>query len=353
MRWTNYFTHPGDNRYYVFAFGEELHANAFEKRLNDLGIDHERHLETAEGHSTGRNEWLFGVHRDYFKKALEANHLVHAEFRDKFIPVSGVRWSLLIGTLAVILFALAGAWTQRAQAQTMPNGNDWQIAVSTTWLTPIEALGGEPVTVSEDGLDLDWTPTGGSSFGVRLLRRFPSAWSIETGLETVRYTSDWSLTFHPGFDNPQGPTESPLSDTLSLRTSRYRIPLLARTHVQINDRSLLTAAAGLSFDYLLSDAFTTGSQSEGAIYSDYLIEENRQHRATLPLRFELGWEVLPTKRSGPAQKRPGVYLGVMFWREWNANRWGEATWTRQLETANVRLYMGQAAFALEFRLILP
>jgi hypothetical protein len=350
MRWTNYFTHPGDNRYHVFAFSEDEHADAFQKRLNEAGIEHERHLELLDNQPgrSDRSEWLFGVHRQYFKQALEANHLVHAQYRDKFIPSAGLRWGMLIGTLAVILLALAGAWTQRAQAQDMPNGNDWQIAISSSWIAPLPLLAGESIAVEEDGLGLAWTPTGGGSFGMRLLRHFPSAWSLETGLETMRSTSDWALTFQPGFDNGQAPPIAALSDTLSLRTSRYRMPILARTQVQLTNQTRLTAAAGISVDFLLSDAYTTGFQSVDAIYSDYLIEENRQHRVTMPLRVELGWEFLPTQKD-----RPGVYFGALWWREWNANRWGEATWTRQLETADVRLYMGQAAFALECRLILP
>jgi len=352
MRWTNYFTHPGDNRYYVFAFSEDEHADAFQKRLNDAGVEHERHqelLEKTTKRGSNKSEWLFGVHRQYFKQALDANHLVHAQYREKFIPSAGLRWGMLIGTLAVLLLALAGAFVQHAQAQTMPNGNNWQIGISTTWVTSFELIGGEAISVSEDGLNLSWSPIGGHSFGVRLLRHFPaSSWSIETGIETMRSNSDWSMTFQPGFGTGQEPLVGALSDTLSLRTSRYRIPLLARTHVQLTNQSRITAAAGLSLDFLLSDAYTTGFQSSDSIYSDYLVEENRQHRITLPLRIELGWELIPKKAA-----QPGVYIGAIWWREWNANRWGEARWTRQLETADVRLYMGQAAFALECRIILP
>lgn len=352
MRWTNYFIHPGDNRYYVFAFRLDEHADDFQQRLNDAGIEHERHQESSELNSmesTKQGEWLFGVHRQYFKQALDANHLVHAKYRDKFIPSSGLRWGLLIGTLAIILLALTGAWIQRAQAQTMPNGNNWQMSISTAWATPVSLLGSEVISVSEDGLNLSWEPRGGGSFGMRLLRHFPnSPWSIETGLETMRATSNWALTFQPGFGNSPGTLPDILADTLTLRTSRYRMPLLARTHVQITPQSRFTAAVGLSIDFLLSDAFTTGFQAPDSIYSDYQVEENRQHRITLPLRFELGWEFIPKSKGSP-----GFYIGAIWWREWNANRWGEATWTRQLETADVRLYMGQASFALECRLILP
>ena len=52
-------------------------------------------------------------------------------------------------------------------------------------------------------------------------------------------------------------------------------------------------------------------------------------------------------------KKAGLYVGCIWWREWSTNRWGEAQWERDLEKADVRLFMPQAGFALEFRIILP
>ena len=48
MRWTNYFIHPGDNRYYVFTYQEEKYADAFQARLDAGGIPFERHEENSE-----------------------------------------------------------------------------------------------------------------------------------------------------------------------------------------------------------------------------------------------------------------------------------------------------------------
>jgi len=90
MRWTNYFIHPGDNRYYVFSFSEDEHADTFAERLERAGIAFERHQEESE--------WLFGVARSHFKEALNANHLVYAQYRTKFIPVKGLRNTMLLVT---------------------------------------------------------------------------------------------------------------------------------------------------------------------------------------------------------------------------------------------------------------
>lgn len=347
MRWTNYFIHPGDNRYYVFAFKEDEHADVFEIRLKDTDISYERHYEQDETTNDPSGEWLFGVHRKYFKEALNANHLVHAEFRTKFIPVQGLRWALLIGTLAAVMLAVIGALTQHAQAQSVNSKKHWYLSLTGTYLTPLQALGAESITASDEGLELTWNPKGGSSFGVRLERQLQSAWSIGTGLEVLRTWSDWEMAFQPEFGIPPGPPTT-LHDTLSLRTSRYRIPLMIRTSVPLNVKSRLTASAGISLDFLLSDVYSVGFQALDSIYSDYLIEENRQHRLTAPLRAELGYEFTPQDRN-----KLGWYIGVLWWREWSSNRWGEATWTRLLETADVRLYLGQAAFGAEIRLILP
>ena len=46
MRWTNYFLHPSDNRYYVFTFKEEEHADRFEHSLSEDKIPFERNKES-------------------------------------------------------------------------------------------------------------------------------------------------------------------------------------------------------------------------------------------------------------------------------------------------------------------
>ena len=58
MRWTNYFLHPADNRYYVFTFREEEHADSFELSLKKDGVPYER------------SEKEFGVPRTHFNEAL-------------------------------------------------------------------------------------------------------------------------------------------------------------------------------------------------------------------------------------------------------------------------------------------
>jgi hypothetical protein len=247
---------------------------------------------------------------------------------------------MLIVTAAAVLLALAGALSSaRDQARTPA----WELSVSTVGVLPLEAVGYESLQAEAEGLTLQWQPQVGSGFGLRMRRNLKgSPWRIETGLETLRMTSDWGLTF---VSETSGETAA---DTLSLRAGRYRLPLLAQTKVPLNQRWELNAGAGLSIDFLLSDVFTTGYQQLGDIYHEYQVEENRQRRWTVPLRAEFGALYRPADT-----KKAGIYAGCIWWREWSTNRWGEAQWERLLEKSNVRLFMPQAGFALELRIILP
>ena len=100
MRWTNWYTHPGDNRYRVFTFGKLEHADEFAADLDDAGIEHERHLEGEEH--------LFGLHRRDFKPALRLNNLLHARHRTAFISNRIFRWGLLLFTAAAVAIAVIG-----------------------------------------------------------------------------------------------------------------------------------------------------------------------------------------------------------------------------------------------------
>lgn len=332
MRWTNYFIHPGDNRYYVFTFRETSHADEYEAMLNEANIPFERHVED--------DQFLFGVARTHFSEALRCNHLVHAKHRTKFIPVAGLRYAMLIVTAGVLLLAIAGAVASaNAQARTPT----WELGVSAVGVLPLEAVGYESIEAEAEGLTLQWQPQIGSGFGLRLRRNFKgSSWSLETGLETLRMTSNWGLSF---VSEVSGETTG---DTLSLRAGRYRLPLLAQTKVPLNQRWELNAGTGMTLDFLLSDVFTTGYQQLGDIYHEYQVEENRQRRWTVPLRAEIGVLYRPAD-----PKKAAIYAGCMWWREWSTNRWGEAQWERLLEKSSVRLFMPQAGFALEVRIILP
>lgn len=113
MRWTNWYLHPADNRYYVFEFRDADLADAYESGLKDAAIEFEREAsETGSDHDgapDGRpRAHRFGVHRQHFKEALKVNHLLHGQHRAPFIPHAGLRWAMLVVTAAAVALALLG-----------------------------------------------------------------------------------------------------------------------------------------------------------------------------------------------------------------------------------------------------
>ena len=104
MRWTNWYTHPADNRYHVFEFRDSDMAAEFEAGLKAEGIESEK----GENEEQDLRVILFGVHRSVFKQALKVNHLVHGKRRAPFIPNALLRWGMLIITGLVILVAWIG-----------------------------------------------------------------------------------------------------------------------------------------------------------------------------------------------------------------------------------------------------
>lgn len=113
MRWTNWYLHPADNRYYVFEFRDVSLADEYEGRLQAGGVGFEREDPLSQGDSSAGEEVVhrFGVHRKDFKDALRLNHLLHGEHRSPFIPHAGLRWGMLAVTAGVVMLALWG-WLQ-------------------------------------------------------------------------------------------------------------------------------------------------------------------------------------------------------------------------------------------------
>ena len=340
MRWTNTFPHPADNRYHVFVFKTVEMAGDFERRLKAQGIP----FETGEE----EDEWLFGVHRDHFQRALHENHLLHAEHRTPFIPVRGLRIAMLIGTLAVILLALAGALISSASAQSSP----YELTLHGAYQFPLEAVGAEPVVTSETPLELAWTPTGGSSLGLRIDRELNKSWQVATGLEVIRNWSDWDLQYSSL--DADGEAAWTARDTLRLRTVRYRLPLIASTRVPFTTDWSLLAGFGVSLDMLPTDVFTAGSMQQDSLFHDYKIFENRIRWWAVPLHAEVflhhaprAWRTAGREADGGFT---GISVGLRWWQEIAQNRWGELKWQYGTDVASTRFWMGPTSFAIELRL---
>ena len=53
--------------------------------------------------------FLFGVKKNDFKKAMNANYLVSAKFRKKIIPNLYLRWGVIILVISIIILAIIGS----------------------------------------------------------------------------------------------------------------------------------------------------------------------------------------------------------------------------------------------------
>jgi hypothetical protein len=332
MRWTNNFPHPGDNRYQVFVFKTAEMADAFRERLEQSGVSFEPHEEGGE--------WLFGVHRRDLKAAQRANHLTQADFRTHFIPHREARLTLLAATLVVILLALAGAFFSQASGQT-------QLVLHSAFQFPLEAVGSQSILTEDGPLTASWTPSAGSSLGLRIERELSDSWALATGVESIRNVSTWALAFNSEEGGPSG------MDTLRLRSVRYRIPVLATTRVPITTGWSLAAGIGLSLDMVPTDVFVTGSLAHDSTFSDFTAAENRLRWWATPLQAELFIQHEPRAwRTGRESGLRAWAVGVRWWQEWTENRWGAATWRHGTELAEARIWMGTTAFAVEGRLYL-
>lgn len=105
MRWTNWYLHPGDNRYHVFEFRSAALADEYQADLEEAGIAFERAPREEE---QGAVVERFGIHRSDFQAALRVNHLLHGRHRRPFIPNAGLRWAMLLITGAVLGLAIMG-----------------------------------------------------------------------------------------------------------------------------------------------------------------------------------------------------------------------------------------------------
>jgi len=101
---TNYYDHPGDNRYTVYRFFIEEHADYFQSLLEEQQIVFERHIEVDEG----QDKILFGVNKRFGKQALNCNFMTHAKYRNPFIPNKVLKYGLVIFTLAIIILGILG-----------------------------------------------------------------------------------------------------------------------------------------------------------------------------------------------------------------------------------------------------
>lgn len=101
---TNYSDHPTRIGYTVFKFREIERAEYFETLLKKENIWYETSFE-----DDGNSLQLFGIKKGDFKMAMNANYLVSAKYRKKFIPNFYIGWMIIIVSLTILTLAIIGA----------------------------------------------------------------------------------------------------------------------------------------------------------------------------------------------------------------------------------------------------
>lgn len=101
---TNYRDHPEDKDYRVIFFYNLDQAHYFETLLKKENIEFESFLDK----DAKKEVMLFGVHKRDFKKASLLNDASFAFYKKRFISNDWLRNSVLLITIALVLFALVG-----------------------------------------------------------------------------------------------------------------------------------------------------------------------------------------------------------------------------------------------------
>jgi hypothetical protein len=321
MRWTNYFIHPGDNRYYVFSFKKKEYSNLYETALLKHEIPFESYIDEELEYGA---KYLFGIPRTHLTEAMRENNLLHAKIRTPFIPSKILRWTVLIITGALLTLAIIGAMSQKAFGQQMANNDNWELAVQTRLNTPFAIVGVETQEFSTSGLTALWIPKMSQAFGVRLQYRFKENWTFGTGV--LWFRKNYSIELNYSNDSLAIST----TDTIQLlRAVGYRIPFMAETRVPLGLGYFVTSAAGLGIEITPSDVFVNGSTSDNGSVRDFEVYMGRWRWASIPLMAELGIE------KEPRGEIPGWYLGL-FW----SRSIGKSIWVEQVVSANYYRVVG-------------
>ncbi len=100
----NYVQHPTNDNYIVFRFAEPKRAETFENRLTEHNI----WFEKSEQQGKTRIFYLYGIHRNDYKRVQKINFLVEAEHRSFIIRNGLARWFLILFTTAIVALAFFG-----------------------------------------------------------------------------------------------------------------------------------------------------------------------------------------------------------------------------------------------------
>lgn len=103
VHYANYEGHHKQRQFVVFYFYAKDHADYFEALLIEAEIPYER----GEAKDLLRRH-LFGIHKSYQDRAEVLNDQTGNMFRKPFLADAGMRYFIIVLTLAFLLLAVTG-----------------------------------------------------------------------------------------------------------------------------------------------------------------------------------------------------------------------------------------------------
>ena len=100
----NYVQHPSNPSYIVYRFADVNRADSFEAELVENKIWFEKNSEDKRG----KEYFLYGIHKNDFKKTEKINYLVEAKHKKPFIPFKILRYSVMTFSAIILLIAILG-----------------------------------------------------------------------------------------------------------------------------------------------------------------------------------------------------------------------------------------------------
>jgi len=100
----NYRKHPTAENYHVFSFNTEDEQALMEEELKANNVWFESSSEEIKGGKI----YLIGIEKRDFKKAMNANYVVSAKYRNPMIKNKFLRYTLVILTASLVTLGIIG-----------------------------------------------------------------------------------------------------------------------------------------------------------------------------------------------------------------------------------------------------
>lgn len=106
---TNYSEHPTRPGYFVFRFYQKERSDFFEELLNKEQVWFESYID-----EDGKITYLYGIKLKDYQKAVQANYMVSARFRNKTVSNRYVRWVIYAVTIGILTLMIISILKSKA-----------------------------------------------------------------------------------------------------------------------------------------------------------------------------------------------------------------------------------------------